>query len=201
MGGVVVWVIGDKVENGSETGESFRQALYFKSLGFNLHDTMIYEKDGSPYPEQTRYLQNFEYMFVFSKGTPKTVNLIKEKTRGYKASNSSTKRNPDGSTELFKYERGKELRSKYNVWKILNGFMKTTKDTYAYEHPAMFPEKLATDHIISWSNKGDLVLDPMNGSGTTTKMAKLLGRRFIGIELSEKYCEIARGRLRQEILL
>jgi len=201
MGGVIVWVVGDQVINGSETGTSFKQALYFKELGFNLHDTMIYMKDGSPFPEQTRYLPCFEYMFVLSKGKPKSINLLKEKTKGYKPSTSNTKRQKDGTLKLFNYERGKELRSLYNVWLIQNGYMKTTKDIFAYEHPAMFPEELAIKHIQSWSNECDLILDPFNGSGTTTKSAKYLKRNFIGIDISEKYCEIARQRLRQEILL
>jgi len=195
IGGVVVWVVKDQVVNESETGTSFKQALYFKKIGFNLHDTMIYQKNVMPFPEQTRYIQCFEYMFVFSIGKPETHNMIKEKTLGYKPSKSSCQRNQDGTTSKLEYEQGKEYRSKWNVWIYDVGFNKTTKDKIAYQHPAQFPEKLAADHIISWSNENDIVLDPMVGSGTTCKMAKNLNRRYIGIDTSEKYCQIARDRI------
>ena len=76
----------------------------------------------------------------------------------------------------------------------------TTKDSFAFKHPAIFPEPIARDHIRSWSNEGDIVLDPFNGSGTTTKMARELGRRYIGIEVNPEYCEIAEKRLEQKLL-
>ena len=198
-GGVVVWVVNDSVINGSESGVSFKQALFFKEIGFNLHDTMIYQKDGSPFPDKTRYLPIFEYMFVLSKGSPKTVNQIMERTKGYK-SISQTQRQKDGTMTKMKYRIGLDERPRYNIWQYNCGFMKTTTDKDAYQHPAMFPEKLAQDHIYSWSNEGDIILDPFNGSGTTTKMAKILGRNFIGIDVSEEYNEIARKRLSQDLL-
>ena len=196
-GGVVVWIVGDRVKNGSETLIPFEQAQYFKKIGFNLHDTMIYQKNVMPYPEQTRYIQCFEFMFVFSKGKPKTHNLLKEETKGYKPSKTSTQRNADGTTTALKYEQGKKYRNRWNVWVYDVGYNKTTKDKFAFKHPAMFPEQLAQDHIISWSNEGDLVLDPFMGSGTTAKMAKLNNRNYIGIDISEEYCEISRERLKQ----
>lgn len=194
-GGVVVWVVGDRVKNGSEMCIPDKQKLYFKEIGFNVHDTMIYQKNAMPFPEQTRYIQCFEYMFIFSKGKPKTVNLIKEPTKGYKSSKSSAQRNKDGTTSKLKYEQGKKYRSKWNVWVYEVGFNKTTKDKFAYKHPAMFPEQLANDHILSWSNEGDTILDPMCGSGTTLKMAKINNRNAIGIELSEEYLNIVKKRL------
>lgn len=194
-GGIVVWVVGDATINGSETGTSFKQALYFKEIGFNLHDTMIYQKNAMPFPEQTRYIQCFEYMFVFSKGKPITHNLIKEKTNGYKRS-SSSQRNKDGTTSKLKYEMGKEYRNKWNVWLYEVGFGKSTLDKIAYNHPATFPEKLAEDHILSWSNEGDIVLDPMSGSGTTCKMALKNNRNFIGFEISQEYCDMANKRIK-----
>lgn len=196
-GGTVVWIVGDKIKDKSETLIPFKQALYFKEIGFFVHDTMIYQKNAMPFPEQTRYIQCFEYMFIFTKGKPKTTNLIKEKTKGYKPSKSSAQRNQDGTTSKLKYKQGKKYRNLWNIWLYEVGYNKTTKDKFAYEHPAMFPEKLAEDHILSWSNKGDLVLDPMCGSGTTCKMTKLNGRRFIGIDISEEYCKITRKRLNQ----
>ena len=198
-GGVVVWIVGDRVKNGSETLIPFKQALYFKEIGFNVHDTMIYQKNVMPFPEQTRYIQCFEYMFIFSKGKPITHNLLKEKTKGYKPSKTSTQRNVDGTTTQLKYEQGKEYRNRWNVWIYDVGFNKTTKDKFAFDHPAMFPEQLAQDHIVSWSNEGDLVLDPFMGSGTTAKMAKLNNRNYIGFEISKDYCDIANKRISEEM--
>jgi len=196
-GGVVVWVVGDRVINGSETLIPFNQALFFKQIGFNIHDTMIYQKNAMPFPEQTRYIQCFEYMFVMSKGKPKSHNMIKEPTRVANRikNKKSCQRNKDGTTTPMKYETGKNERNKWNVWVYEVGYNKTTKDKEAFQHPAMFPEALARDHIISWSNKGDLVLDPFVGSGTTAKMALLNGRNYIGIDISEEYCEIAKKRV------
>ena len=148
-----------------------------------------------PFPEQTRYIQCFEFMFVFSKGKPKTHNLLKEETKGYKPSKTSTQRNADGTTTALKYEQGKKYRNRWNVWVYDVGYNKTTKDKFAFKHPAMFPEQLAQDHIISWSNEGDLVLDPFMGSGTTAKMAKLNNRNYIGFEISKDYCDIANKRI------
>ena len=197
QGGVVVWIVGDRVKNGSETLLPFKQALYFQEIGFNIHDTMIYQKNAMPFPEQTRYIQCFEYMFVMSKGRIKTHNLLKEKTKGYKPSASSSQRNADGTTTKLKYKQGKEYRNRWNVWVYDVGYNKTTKDKIAYEHPATFPEQLAQDHILSWSNEGDIVFDPMCGAGTTCKMAWLNKRNFIGIDISEEYInDICKPRLK-----
>lgn len=201
-GGVVVWVVGDQTKDGNESGESFRQALHFKETGFKLHDTMIYDKGKVVFPDANRYHPCFEYMFIFSKGSPKSVNLIKDRKNKWSQSwGKRTFRQKDGKRKQKEVIKLGEVGVRYNIWQIKNGYVHTTKDNYAFEHPAMFPEELARDHIISWSKEGDIVLDPMNGSGTTTKMAKILGRKFIGIEISEKYCKIARDRLRQEVLL
>lgn len=197
-GGVVVWVVGDATVKGSETGTSFKQALYFKEIGFNLHDTMIYQKNSYPFPPSNRYYQQFEYMFVFSKGSPATVNLLKKDTKWRKNTKEiSTTRQKDGTTSSMKYEKGKDKRILDNVWLCDTGYMRTTKDKIAYEHPAIFPEQLAYGHIISWSNPGDFIFDPFLGSGTTAKMALLEGRNYCGIDISEEYCEIARHRLEQ----
>jgi site-specific DNA-methyltransferase (adenine-specific) len=200
-GGVIVWIVGDATINGSETGTSFRQALYFKEIGFNIHDTMIYLKDSSAFPsgeKSNRYSQVFEYMFIFSKFQPKIVNLIKDKKNYSKGKGSATIRNKDGTLSKLEKFAIEEYGYRENVWKINCGYLKSTKEKFVYEHPAIFPEKLANDNILSWSNKDDIVLDPMCGSGTTCKMAKLNKRKFIGIEISQKYCEIAEKRLSQE---
>ena len=188
-GGVIVWVVGDSVVDGSETGESFRQVLHFKSLGLRLHDTMIYEKNGPAHPDVTRYHQVFEYMFVLSKGAPKTINLISDRKNrwgGEQNFGTRTSRHQDGSlgSSTLAGRTVKQYGVRYNIWNINGGFGYSATDDIAYEHPAIFPEALARDHILSWSNPGDIVLDPMVGSGTTPKMAYLHDRNCIGIDIS-----------------
>ena len=196
-GGVVVWVVGDATIKGSETGTSFKQALYFKKVGFNLHDTMIYQKAGCAMPSPNRYLSNFEYMFVFSKGKPKTYNLIEDRKNRFPVrwGGGRKVRNKDGSWSYRGNYKAKKYGRRFNIWKYNNGGQGYGGDKHSSKHPATFPEKLAHDHIISWSNEGDIVLDPMMGSGTTGKMAKMLNRNFIGIELSREYFEIAKKRI------
>lgn len=201
-GGVVVWVVNDKTDDGDETGTSFRQALRFKELGFRLHDTMIWHRVGA-FPESTRYHPAFEFMFVFSDGQPKTFNCIKDRktTTGGIAASSRMERQPDGTIRRPEREYVRaEFVARHNIWDIKAGWGQSTDEKFAFNHPAIFPEALARDHILSWSNEGDIVLDPFNGSGTTTKMARAMGRRFIGIDVNESYCEIARKRLAQKLL-
>lgn len=201
-GGVVVWVVGDQTIKGDETGTSFRQALYFKQVGFNLFDTMIYLKTprGAVGNNKT-YWQTFEYMFVFSKGTPKTINLLKDReNKDERDGDSGTKRLSDGSLLKLKRAGYSKYGRRTNVWKYLIGKGHSATDNIAYKHPAIFPEKLVQDHITSWSNLGDVVFDPMCGSGTTCKMAKLNKRDFIGIDVSSEYCKIAEERLKQKTL-
>ena len=198
QGGVVVWVVGDATIKGSETGTSFKQALYFKEIGFNLHDTMIYFREGMPLTHK-RYEQHFEYMFILSKGTPKTFNGIKipslnagkKRTLAYKSASA-------GDSGKLGGKIGKEVTTQDdklsgNVWKYQIGG--GSADNSAFQHPAIFPEKLAEDHILSWSNEGDTVLDPFAGSGTTLKMAKKNNRNYIGIEISQEYIDIINKRL------
>jgi len=192
-GGVVVWVVGDATVKGSETGTSFRQALFFKEIGFRLHDTMIYDKGYAPFPSTIRYNQTFEYMFVLTKGKIQNVRLLRE-PRTTKGNRISTFRQKDGSTKREEVVLN-ETRVRRNIWHVDNGYMRTTKDKYAYDHPAMFPEQLAENHILSWSNTGDIVLDPFIGSGTTAKMAMLNDRKYIGIDISEEYVDIAERRI------
>lgn len=195
-GGVVVWVVADQTINGSETGTSFRQALRFMEMGFNLHDTMIYEAPGTGAKgSNLAYWQTFEYMFIFSVGTPSTVNRIADKAN-IKAKQSQYK--SIGGRSVKKYGKKSTQRVtiashgiRTNIWRIAAGNNGDDKTP----HPAPFPEALARDHIISWSNPGDVVLDPMCGSGTTLKMAKELDRKWIGIDTSEEYCELSRRRV------
>ena len=194
-GGVVVWVVGDKTKNGSESGTSFKQALFFKEIGFNLHDTMIYQKKTPPLTHN-RYEQEFEYMFVFSKGKPSRWNPIMiPKKYMDKRTNKAFGRNKTNEHDMG-FSSSKEMRIKGNVWEFLVGGGKSTKDKIAFKHPAIFPEQLANDHIISWSNEGDIILDPFMGSGTTAKMAILNNRNYIGFEISKEYCEIAEERIK-----
>lgn len=192
-GGVVVWVVGDATIKGSETGTSFKQALWAKECGFNLHDTMIYEKAGVAFPDFARYYNIFEYMFIWSKGKPNTYNAIKDRKNiwaGQKV--HSTERNTDGSLKP-KHCLGNvtpDFGCRFNIWRLPHN-----KPEARSLHPATFPEVLAHDHILSWSNEGDTVLDPFMGSGTTGKMAKQLGRNFIGIELDVDYFNIAKERI------
>ena len=203
-GGVLVWVVGDATVKGSETSTSFKQALYFKNIGFRLHDTMIYHKESTPYPSKDRYNQAFEYMFVLSKGKPKTFNPLHDRTK-YKNSEigkvlKKTQRNSDGTLEKTK-SVARKLKIKSNVWTISAGYNHTTQYQPAFEHPAMFPEELAIAHIRSWTNRGDLILDPVAGAGTTLVAAKLLDRDYVGIEINPVYVEIAKDRLQNEELL
>lgn len=203
MGGVIVWIVGDAVINGSESGSSFRQALYFMECGFNLHDTMIYKKHSASFPEKARYYQVFEYMFIFSKGKPKSINLINDKKNKWAGDSSfgkSSYRQKNG--ELVKKERieVKEFSVRENVWEVANGYGFSSTDDIAFKHPAIFPEKLAQDHIYSWSNEGDLVYDCFGGSGTVAKMAHKLKRKWILSEISKEYCEIAQKRINPYIM-
>jgi len=188
-GGVVVWVVNDATIKGSETGTSFRQALYFKEIGFNLHDTMIYETSKPPMNDK-RYQACFEYMFVFSKGSPSVFNPIKVKSLNSGKKVSGTYYNKDGT---MKNRSGANrpvdaYRIKDSIWRIV--------ERQSNGHPATFPNQLALDHIISWSNENDIVLDPMCGSGTTCVAAKELNRNFIGLEISQEYVEISRERIK-----
>ena len=188
-GGVVVWVVGDATIKGSETGTSFGQALFFKECGFNLHDTMIYEKNGAgAVGSNSCYWQNFEYMFVFTKNKLKTFNPINDRENKIVTDiATSNRRRADGTRDITKYVP-KKMGKRFNIWKYKN-LNKT------HNHPAPFPEQLAKDHIISWSNKGNLVFDPFAGSGTTLKMAMLNDRNYLGFEISAEYCDLINKRI------
>jgi site-specific DNA-methyltransferase (adenine-specific) len=193
-GGVVVWIVGDQTIKGSETGTSFKHALYFKEIGFNLHDTMIYAKNNPVPLSHKRYEQQFEYMFILSKGKPKAFNPIKEMCKTAGQQYDYSKRKSATSEEINSAGRTREevvttknTKIKGNIWGYTVGINQSTKDKVEFNHPAVFPEQLAEDHILSWSNEGDIVLDPMCGAGTTCKMAWLNNRKFLGIDMSEEY--------------
>lgn len=197
-GGVVVWIVGDATIKGSETGTSFRQALYFKDVcGFNLHDTMIYHKENYIPLTHNRYEQAFEYIFVLSKGKPKTFNpILKEnKHAGKERSGGGFRHNGHDITAKHTVGNIKTQSIKSNIFSYTVGYGQSSKDKIAFQHSAIFPEKLAGDMIISFSNPGDLVLDCFAGSGTTLKMAKLNNRNYLGCEISKEYCELIEKRL------
>ena len=196
-GGVVVWIVGDATINGSETGTSFKQALYFKECGFSLHDTMIWHKI-SPFQHKNRYIPSFEYMFVLSKGKPKAANIICDRKNKWAGTQiNGTERQANGKTkklsDVQKSKKVKEYGARYNIWDIAPCTSNKTG------HPAVFPEQLAKDHIISWSNEGDTILDCFMGSGTTGVACVNTNRRFIGIELDDGYFNIAKERIEKSI--
>lgn len=192
-GGVVVWVVADATIDGSETGTSFRQALRFMEIGFRLADTMVWEKTGQG-AVGAWYWSNFEFMFVISKRKPCTFNPIQDRRNIIESGKVATcgGRNSEGGFDTQRIVERQPFGRRFNVWRC--------EEQRNSNHPAPFPESLARDHILSWSNEGDIVLDPFSGSGTTAKMARLMGRKFVGIEINPEYCEIARNRLRQGVL-
>jgi DNA modification methylase len=197
-GGVVVWIVGDATINGSETGTSFKQALYFKEIGFNLHDTMIYQKNSPPLTHK-RYEQNFEYMFILCKGKIKTFNPIYRK-KIYKDTRIVTQNRREKNGEFSKGFRSKSKETiKGNIWKYSVGGGISSNDKISFLHPAIFPEQLVKEHIYSWSNEGDLIYDCFMGSGTTAKMAHLQKRNWIGSEISKEYTELANKRIKKYI--
>lgn len=198
-GGVLVWVVGDKTEKGTETLTSFKQAIYFvEEVGFFLHDTMIYHKNNPvPVGGYNRYYQAFEYMFVLSKGKPKCFNpIMKERSYDEGRSHRVKIMSRDKNGE-FKKKRVKlnDLVKVQNVWHYNVGGGHSASDNFAKDHPAIFPEELVTDHIDSWTNENDVILDCFAGSGTTLKMCILKNRHYIGIECSPKYIKIAEERI------
>jgi site-specific DNA-methyltransferase (adenine-specific) len=193
LGGIVVWVVGDKISGGKSLS-SFKQAILFQEIGFNIHDVMIYQKKNTPFMRSNAYTNCYEFMFVLSKGKPKTFNPIKEKTVRSGLEMLVHNKLADGVNKKILKELKPE-KTKNNIWSYAVEMGGTTSDKVAFKHPAVFPEKLALDHILSWSNEGDLVFDPMCGSGTTCKMANIMKRKYLGIDISSEYIDIARLRL------
>lgn len=200
-GGVIVWVVNDQTINGSETLTSCKQKIYFReNCGLNIHDTMIYQKDNYIPQNGNRYEQGFEYTFVLSKGKPNTVNLLREASKQPGRIAYARFREANGNTKLqHTLKPTKEDKVKSNVWNYFAGYMLSTKDKEAFEHPAIFPEALARDHILSWSNEGDIVYDPFSGSGTTCKVADRLGRAWFGSEIAEEYQSVALRRIENDL--
>lgn len=193
-GGVIVWVVADAKINKSKTLTSFRQALYFKEIGLNIHDIMYWEKSTFNAPKPNVYHNVIEQMFIIAKQTPKTFNPIIDRRNKWENSLvKPTQRYADGHTEKRTEKKINKYGKRFNIWKI-----NEEKQSHKIGHPAMFPLQLAQDHIISWSNENDIILDPFMGSGTTGVACKRLNRNFIGIELDKNYFEIAKKRIDNE---
>ena len=200
-GGVLVWVVADATVDGSETGTSFRQALGFMERGLALYDTMIWRKNSASRPDPTRYTPLFEYMFICSKGRPSTINLIRDKKNKWAGTGNwgkKIKRNVDGTQGSRSVSSAvvQEWGVRDNIWDIPTGIDKRD----CFDHPATFPYALAQDHILTWTNPGDVVLDPMAGSGTTLRAAKNLGRKAVGVEIHEEYLHIITERMAQSAM-
>jgi DNA modification methylase len=199
-GAVLVWVVGDATNESGESGSSFQQVLTFKELGLRLHDTMIYEKNGASYPCHDKYYQVFEYMFILSRGRPRVVNLLKDRRNLWNGSwGKRSRRDVYGNLILGEKTPSDDYGVRWNIWRYNVGKFgeEANRDR---GHPAVFPLALARDHILTWTNIDDTVCDPMVGSGTSLEAAKKLNRYSIGIEIEEKYCEIAARRCSQEVM-
>jgi DNA modification methylase len=199
-GCVGVWIVNDATVNGSETLTSSKQKIFFSEIGFNVYQTIFYAKTGLPpkYPNILKYQTVSEYNFVLAKGKPLTFHPIKDRQnkRVGEVNAAQSQRSKDGHRKKVRTpHKISQYGERHNIWFYDVGFMHSTLDREAFDHPAIFPEKLAEDHILSWSNPGDVILDPMCGSGTTCKMAAKHGRQYVGIDIAEKYCEIARKRV------
>lgn len=201
-GGMIVWVVNDQYIKGSRSLTSFKQCIYFKEqCGLNVHDVMIYQKSGFNFPANNRYHQVHEFMLCLSKGSPKTFNPIMDRKNVYPGQKAHGKHRGHNEndyvdmSQIVKAKPAEEYGKRFNIWYYKVGGGHVTKDKIAYQHPAIFPEELAKDHILSWTNPQDLILDPMAGSGTTLKMAKKLNRNFIGMEINPRYYEIMKNRL------
>ena len=193
-GGVCVWVVGEKISKGCRSLTSFEHAFVGRSVGWNVHDVMIYQKKNTPFMRSNAYTNCYELMIVFSKGKPKTFNPLKHPTVRNGWETAVHNKGPDAVNRKRPVELRKE-KTRNNIWQYAVGMGGTTSDKIAFKHPAVFPEKLAEDHILSWSNPGDVVLDPMSGSGTTCKMAMLNNRRWVGIDVSKEYIAVSRKRM------
>jgi site-specific DNA-methyltransferase (adenine-specific) len=197
-GGIVVWVVGEQVKKGTETGTAARQKLHFMDLGFRC-STMIMVTSRVRFPQRGRYPSVFDYAFVLTKGRPRHFHAICDKKNKYVGEKFRWKlRERDGRIVKREHCHDKYVGvfgSRMNVWFYHVGYMKTTTDKDAYGHPALMPEKMAEDFIISFSRPGDLILDPFSGAGTTSKMAMLNGRRYLGMEICENYASDSRKRL------
>ena len=208
-GGVLVWVVRDAVIDGSETCTSFRQAIHFRGLGLNLHLTGVYQHWTVAGMRSNAYYRDFDYMFIFSYGAPRVANLLNDRKHNRPIRKDAKKHagrvGDNYSKDFHTHHQSQAFGRRGAIWKYNTGQASGYQngDLPVAElagHPAIFPQELARDHILSWTNPGDLVIDPMVGSGTTLRAAADLGRRAIGIEINPAYCELIRRRMAQSVL-
>ncbi len=198
-GGIAVWVAGDETRGGDESATTFEHIIKFKKIGFILYDTMIFKKQNPPPKNHRRYEQCFEYMFILSKGKPLTTRLIMQSCKKAGKIRSGNTYIHDKSDIYFsQHKEGKVFSEKIrsNIWEYTVGNAEKYKNIVRRQHPAKFPILLARDHILSWSNEGEVILDPFMGSGTTALAAKLLNRKYIGFEISKDYWQRSREYLK-----
>jgi DNA modification methylase len=197
-GGVVVWIVADTIVNGWETCTSARQKLYFQEIGFRLHHTMVMDRTGARFPSKVRYGTSLEYAFILSKGKPRTISLLKDRTnKKVGGTQNFSRREPDGSIRPVGRSRPVDkVGVRRAIWRYSTGWKLSTPDDFAFVHHALMHEDMATDHIVSWSRPGDLVFDPMAGAATTCKMALLNNRKYLGFEIYEPYFRLAQRRMR-----
>lgn len=197
-GGVVVWVVQEQIVNGSESGESSRQRLAFANIGFRLHHTMVLGKLGGHQHSKGRYGGALEYAFILSKGKPRYFCPFRDK-KNKEAGREKifSNRRIDGTFPAKKKARVHPYGFRSPIWFYATGKHHTANEDYAFDHPALMPQQMAEDFILSWSKVGDLVFNPFAGAGTVLKMALLNHRRYLGFEINPKYVEIARRRLKE----
>ena len=206
-GGVLVWIVADAIRDGGETGTSFRHALGFLDRGLKLHQSLIYQKHCPLHLSTNRCLKNKENMFVFSNGKPKTANILKDRVNltvgmGKEKSRGMARGKPNDPDAIKDVEekgyKVHQFSKRHCIWKYRVGYRlscSNEESKFVFNHPAIFPLKLAEDHIKTWTNEGDLVLDPMAGSGTTLRAAISLNRKAVGIEIHKPYCKLIEKRM------
>ncbi len=198
QGGVVVWVVQEQIIDGSESGETSRQRLAFANIGFRLHHTMVMGKLGGIQFSSNRYGRPLEYAFILSKGPPRYFNPLRDRPNKEAGRvKVFLNRNRDGSFAPVKRTQVHPYGLRGSIWFYPTGKNNSAKEDYAFEHPALMPEQMAEDDILSWTKVGDLVFNPFAGAGTALKMALLNHRSYLGFEINPKYVEIARRRLRE----
>ena len=192
-GASLVWIVNDEKIKGCESLTSFKQCIEFVNIGFNLNDSMIWNKGGfsAVGALKTQYAPVFEFMFVFCKGKLKTFNPLKDRENKHKGKLiQKTKRQIDGTTIKGKSYISSDFGQRFNVWEIAPQRQKGDD-----KHPAPFPINLIEDHVKSWSNENDMILDCFAGSGTTAIACENTNRKWVCIEISEKYANLAVDRI------
>ena len=202
-GGICVMVIQDSTRDFAKSLTSFRTIVdWCDNIGFRLFECNIYNRQGTEGAWwKKRFRVDHEYMPIFLKGKRPQYfdkeNIKIPSKHGGKIMTGANIRTKNGQTGSRKV--------KINPTKC-PGTVMTFGNTCGGEsklkskHPAVFPNMLAYDMIECFCPEDGTVLDPFNGSGTTTLAAKCLGRNYIGIDVSEEYNKIARERLETEII-